>query len=790
MEGVAGRMADHNLCLQCQKIPFHSIFTTRIGLSRATNPGFHIGTLRERWNREGCDFCALIKHTFIQHYGAEYVETQLSKYSGCELFIYQSPVNVQHDIWDDSISDAEMRPFYLEVHSSKPALERIVKELGDEFSTEWVMPKLHLVLDDSQFGNTSTRMYGRAVLHDEIDWKYLAQWLNTCKNRHSIALRAHSQAAEFGKSRRPSPSLHAPQLLAIDVNRLCVVPIPAGAEYIALSYMWGKDQALKLKKANYELLQTTGVFDPGYGNLHPCQTIVDAIDVTRRIGYRYIWVDALCITQDDPQTILANVSIMDLIYAQAALTIVAAAGNNADSGLPGVSKDIPRTQQQMRQKVHGLVIANMLDSHNDAINHSVWNTRGWTYQERLLSPRLLIFTETQVYYECNQWCHFQEDLHIHDGSAILEVPDGRYQLDLEHENLFNTYALAVAEYTKRSLTNRGDKLRAFTGFLSNLAGPFRGTFLFGLPVNTFDVGLLWTPIGACTRGDRNFPSWSWAGWDGPVRYAMKDSMGNLCECTVSQVEIETHENYRLCTQVDPWNDFFRGRRDKVWTRHVDKETFEIYYSFENQDGETACLYQYPRPMKLLGEEASQKLERSYPVLKITGLTAPFILTRKHSQIYTFKSTCREGQHELCPLAVFDKQDRVAGTVFVAGSLVQQLEGKTHRFLALTRSTLSRMDIDPSWDEETKSFRCWTHPESGNSGEPGSDDEDSFNPVGLKLSGREAFDVAEFNKRIFWPTFDVLLLSEQKDGTFERLGIGKIHVDAFLAAGKKSCVLLG
>lgn len=100
-----------------------------------------------------------------------------------------------------------------------------------------------------------------------------------------------------------------------------------------------------------------------------------------------------------------------------------------------------------------------------------------------------------------------------------------------------------------------------------------------------------------------------------------------------------------------------------------------------------------------------------------------------------------------------------------------------------------MDDDPSLDEDSRHLRCWTHPESGALEGPSSDDEALLNAFGVKFSGREVFDVAEFNRHVFWPLFDVLLLREQEDGTAERLGIGKIHVDAFLPVAKESCILL-
>jgi hypothetical protein len=453
-----------------------------------------------------------------------------------------------------------MESFYLEIHPSKPSLERMNRETGDEFGRGWVVPKVHLILDESQVESVSGALHGRPVFRDTIDWAYLTEWLKTCKSRQSITQARQGGESGGSQSRSilgPARPLDAAQLHVVDVDRLCVIPMPEDDEYVALSYRWGNGQVLKLKEENADLLKTTGFFDSSSKNIKPSRTIVDAMYVIRRLGYRYLWVDALCVKQDDQQAIMANVGVMDLIYARATLTIVAAFGDDADSGLPGVSWDIPRTQQQRRHNVHGLVVANMLDSLDDAVNFSAWNTRGWTYQERLLSSKRLVFTNAQIYYECNQGCRFQEDLRLDDGSAKLVPPDGRYQIDLENENLFDIYALAVGEYTKRSLTYQGDKLKAFTGFLNTLVEPFRGPFFFGLPASVFNVGLLWTPIGACTRSNKIFPSWSWAGWDGPVSYGMRDGMENLGECAVSQVKIETHRNVQLCARVDrlsPWSN--------------------------------------------------------------------------------------------------------------------------------------------------------------------------------------------------------------------------------------------
>jgi hypothetical protein len=266
---------------------------------------------------------------------------------------------------------------------------------------------------------------------------------------------------------------------------------------------------------------------PGFFDAADCQpsrTVVDAMEVTRRLGYRYLWVDALCIIQDDAQDLQQNVNIMDEIYSNAILTIVGAASANAEHGLPGVS--VSRTEKQVRANIDGTTVANVLEPAAGAITFSCWNTRGWTYQERMLSRELLTFTSSQVFYQCHRGCDFQEQFRLRNDRNQLASFDPRATLDLQDRSTRETYALAVAEYTKRSLGDPNDKLRAFKGLTNFLAGPLQTHFFLGLPVSLFDVALLWSFAEPVDRGLSTFPSWSWAGWDGPVRYAYARVVNN------------------------------------------------------------------------------------------------------------------------------------------------------------------------------------------------------------------------------------------------------------------------
>src|SRR5256885_3809908 len=137
-------------------------------------------------------------------------------------------------------------------------------------------------------------------------------------------------------------------------------------------------------------------------------TISDALLLTKKLAKRYLWVDSLCILQDDQTDIARFIPRMNTIYSQALLTIVAAAGDDANAGLPGLR---PGTRvEQVSLDAQGVTLLRALHAEPNDFDHylsyTTWNSRGWTMQERALSRRALIFTSQQVHWECeaSSWC--------------------------------------------------------------------------------------------------------------------------------------------------------------------------------------------------------------------------------------------------------------------------------------------------------------------------------------------------------------------------------------------------
>lgn len=413
-------MADISLCQRCDNTPFATFFAS-------PQTDVPLVTMGKLWSQSGCRFCDLLKHTLVTFYGAEYMQNKINDYPEMMLWVSQSPIDPRCD-WNKLFVEESSSVFYLELYVLGPKgvwLERLAKKTTDDFDRSFYLPKMHLLRVSSR----STTGYGKATLSNVIDWDHLWDWVKICDGIHA----------------RPNTlELSSIPMLVVDIYKMCIVPMPTGSvRYIALSYMWGKDQPVKLKRDTYSILTTPGALGQGRG-LGLSRTIQDTIRAVELLGCRYVWVDALCIIQDDLAHLKANVGAMDKIYPGAWLTIVAAAGDNADGGLPGVHPDLPRAETQMRVDLPQanktpITVANMLDSAEAALNFSTWDIRGWTYQERVLSHRLLSFTDSQVYFYCDCGCLCREDMYPVPGlnnEGAGGLFNTGYELSFEYDDLF------------------------------------------------------------------------------------------------------------------------------------------------------------------------------------------------------------------------------------------------------------------------------------------------------------------------------------------------------------------
>ncbi|KAH9214732.1 heterokaryon incompatibility protein-domain-containing protein, partial [Leptodontidium sp. 2 PMI_412] len=190
---------------------------------------------------------------------------------------------------------------------------------------------------------------------------FLGNSLRLCGNGH----------AACNEGQLPTPK----DMCVIDLENMSIGPAPENCRYCALSYVWGKvsETWLTLVRENVASLSLKNAL---IGMPLP-QTVKDAMKLCVELGERHLWVDSLCIVQDDPVFQKQQIDIMDTIYAAATFTIVAAAGNHANAGLPGIST-WSRTVQRQTITLQDIEISNTIPVMKDTVQISVWNSRGWT----------------------------------------------------------------------------------------------------------------------------------------------------------------------------------------------------------------------------------------------------------------------------------------------------------------------------------------------------------------------------------------------------------------------------
>lgn len=331
------------------------------------------------------------------------------------------------------------------------------------------------------------------------------------------------------RSPRHAQCTHAPGNISprrlVDVDDMKIVEIPASSfqPYFALSYVWGRNPFLTLTRSNLSLLCEKNALR--YPSFRLPKTITDAIEVTRMLRCRYVWIDSLCIVQDDIGDKMEEIKRMHVIYGSALLTIVAATGDSADASLLDID---PRFLSNDLHSFAGQRIGLDRPEFKQVVNLSTWATRGWTLQELVCSSRLLYFTPERTYYACRTG-NWNEDFPVDDG-LDMELYENHLRDDDPKGLAFGTmdraatcYLALVELMSGRQFTREDDVLKALAGLYTSYIHSHLGTAVSGLPATYFEAALMWQPAGRLRRRQSSanaspLPTWSWTGWVGPVTY--------------------------------------------------------------------------------------------------------------------------------------------------------------------------------------------------------------------------------------------------------------------------------
>jgi len=306
--------------------------------------------------------------------------------------------------------------------------------------------------------------------------------------------------------------------------------------YCTLSHRWGDSvtQSHHLTTRSLNSLRkeiTVSTLSP---------TFRDMADLAWRLGIRLMWIDCMCIIQDDTQDWRDESALMGKVYANSWLNVSANTRDHSRSGLYAerhVSCYLAhfRTRHDESGEATTWTVTDAEEWSNEVEGAPV-NRRAWVLQERILSPRIVHMSSKQVLWECRQ---LQASEHLpYGGSTYTESPNSYNKIkricygnrEKDQDDVFTDWDHLVGHYTCCGLTFETDRLIALSGIASMVHKRTQCDYLAGIWRKSLPIGLLWSKwwpttgeTVAKTMIDANgspkyvAPSWSWASATDNVR---------------------------------------------------------------------------------------------------------------------------------------------------------------------------------------------------------------------------------------------------------------------------------
>ncbi|KAF5695402.1 hypothetical protein FDENT_485 [Fusarium denticulatum] len=353
-------------------------------------------------------------------------------------------------------------------------------------------------------------------------------WINACETEHDHCPQRHSAALPKRALRiaNDEVSLYISQKEDEQTE---------DQRYVALSYRWGSDLPLRLTK------DTMDDFIKGRPISELPETLQDAVCISRNLGFKFIWIDALCIVQDDENDWAEQSALMADIYRYSSLNLCAADSAGCGSGM--VEMAAPHLME---------IAAATTRSTDTGFRESVvlvggpistavidWDrcgllSRGWVFQEGLCSPRgLYVSRRHGLWWDCGTMIDMidsHESILTGDTDHAFDPRTERRSF-LSLTNLSNHHYMAIRdfsftwydwmeEFTSKYLTRITDRLPAVAGMASYVASLSGMKYRAGLWEEDILRGLMWrsSSSGHAKRVPGGASTWSWASITGPVYY--------------------------------------------------------------------------------------------------------------------------------------------------------------------------------------------------------------------------------------------------------------------------------
>lgn len=420
-------------------------------------------------------------------------------------------------------------------------------------------------------GDITGRRVGEISDFQNLD--AIFEWLSECLTRHPRCVKRGSrQHRDCFPARLVDVGFsdaHLPRLVDWPATENKSEP----PSYLALSYQWGGAISVTTKRSD---------LDTFYRSIEPeqlCHVFRDAINLTRKIGYRYIWIDALCIVQDWPDDLARELKQMGHIYSNAVLTLAASVSESGEARLQEDRKPInevliPYSGCDPSPRCEVFVTDRRFADFGQDVTNGNLSQRAWCLQERAMSRRILHMGKDQLFWECytGVWAEGSsmrlgaknksldevskfrgvfQSMNTATGKLELErktpahkapvgfsaMQDRSFMHRIREGRPYGPWYSLVEQYSKRAMTYDADKLPAIMGLAHKFAESLSGKplnekewdDLYSAGLWDKDLssgGLLWSPGNFQQWTVRHVklpetyraPSWSWASVDGPISW--------------------------------------------------------------------------------------------------------------------------------------------------------------------------------------------------------------------------------------------------------------------------------
>lgn len=357
-------------------------------------------------------------------------------------------------------------------------------------------------------------------------------WLGICRSQHGscrssafeLPLRLIDVQAEQGSRRDGFP---------IDERyggpiKLCYTEsFPPDTEYLTLSHRWGDGPPVVLThetKAQYHKSIPTGLLDKPAGKVFR-----DAIHITRCLGFQYLWIDSICINQQDDHEKGTEIMKMHQIYSGAVLNLSATSAMSGAEGMittrnaASVAPIVLEMDSTPPDGESGKMIL-FRDNWLTEVDKGPVNQRAWVFQERMLATRVLHFTWSQIYWECNSCTasevHPRHDPEVYSPSVAMRGPRKRNlrMCTSSPADFPGLWAELLQRYSKTDISFSTDRLVAISAIaraICESAGLRASDYYAGIWAPFLPRAMLWTFQSPGRRPPTYVaPTWSWASVEG------------------------------------------------------------------------------------------------------------------------------------------------------------------------------------------------------------------------------------------------------------------------------------